>query len=514
MADDLLERLAKLSPEKRTRLLAALSSANEKGRDFLPLRRRVATEAPLTNIQQQWWFLDQLDPEAPTGAVPHAFSLDGPLNAAAVQQALDEVCRRHAIRSTVFRTDEADLPVQRVEGSAPLRFPLLELSGLDTELQEVWSFRPAQLTISRPFTPSQGRLFRAGLARMSQCKHVGFLAVHHFVSDGWSVGVVVDEFCRLYAEFSTGRPSPFSELSIRYTDFAAWEHDRLQGERLEKDLGFWRELLSDPPDPPQPPSDFLRPAMLTGEMHTTSVEWRAAELRQIRELATRFHVTLFTVLLTAFNALLARWSGQLDILVGTPMANRPSSRLEGVVGFFVNFGTLRTNLSDDPSLEDLARRVSSHLNDILQFAHVPFPMVLKAIGSQSGRERLRLHKAWFQLHDLPPVRSPAPGLTLQSCFGGHERLRFDAGAGSEEVELAMYSWQTDENLVTNIEGSVDVFTDNTVKGVGDYFRTLVNLMVSAPDTRLSELPALPPSMAGAADAPETITQSYCEEGEI
>ena len=337
-----LQPAALTAEEKRARLAELLRAKAGPLRQF-----------PLTFAQQRLWFLDQLEPGNTAYNIISALRMAGPLDTGAMERAVADLLRRHEPLRTVFRT-AAGQPVQVVLPFLEPRIPVEPVDAAEGER------KPAALRIvaeeqARPFDLAKGPLFRARMLRLGEDDHVLVLAMHHIVTDGWSIGVLYRELCASYAAYVAGREPELAPLPIQYADYAVWE--RAQAGRMEEQLAYWRTTLRGAPALLDLPLDRLRPAIQTHAGGMVRLVHPPEFGETMRALAQRLEVTPFMVILAAFYALLARWSGQDDIVVGTPTAGRSRKETEGLVGFFINTIALRTRLDGDPTFAELVERV-------------------------------------------------------------------------------------------------------------------------------------------------------------
>src|SRR3990172_6659534 len=312
-------------------------------------------DPPLSIPQQRLWFLEQLEPGSPTYNIAAAYRVTGRLNVAALEWSLASMVRRHESLRTAFPSVEGQ-PRQVISPGVALTLPVVDLRERPELEREGKVQRKALEEARQPFDLAQGPLLRVKLLRLAEAEHVLLLTVHHMVFDVWSVGVFRRELATLYQAFSSGKSSPLTELPIQYADFGYWQRQWLQGEVLESQLAYWKQQLDGiphglelPTDRPRPPVQAFRgayqsrvlPESLSGALKTRSQQ---------------ADVTLFMVLLAAFQTLLYRYTGQTDIVVGSPIANRTRAELEGLIGFFVNTLVMRTDVSGDPSFRELLAR--------------------------------------------------------------------------------------------------------------------------------------------------------------
>ncbi|HEY0096488.1 MAG TPA: condensation domain-containing protein, partial [Archangium sp.] len=335
---DIQKRLAALPPEKRELLLRKLGKAAPQA--AITSRPRNGSSFPLSFTQQRLWFLDQLEPGSALYNIPTALRVEGALNALVLERSLEEVVRRHESLRTLFRSEEGQA-AQVVLPAPRLPLNVVDLRELPATEREEEAQRLVNAEAIRPFDLARGPLLRTLLLQLGDQDHVLLLTVHHIVSDGWSMDVLIRELVMLYMTFSAGKPSPLPELPIQYVDYASWQRERLQGEALEKQLAYWRQQLGGAPRLLELPTDRPRPAVQSTRGANQPVQLTRASSEALMALCTREGVTPFMALLAAFQVLLHRYSGQDDICVGTPIAGRDRSELEELIGFFANTLVLR-----------------------------------------------------------------------------------------------------------------------------------------------------------------------------
>src|SRR6185369_8656794 len=317
---------------------------------------------PLSFAQQRLWFIDQLEPNTSLYNMPALLRAEGPLDPEVLALCLGEIVRRHETLRTVFTTLDG-LPMQVIRPPFPVQLPLVDLSGLPEPEREALALTLAAEEITLPFDLTRDRLLRGVLVRLTAEDHVAAMTMHHMASDGWSIGVLVREVTALYAAFSEdpeGRTSPLPELPVQYADFAVWQQSWLQGEVLDGEIAFWRRQLSDLPPLLELPTDRPRPGVQSfrGTLHEVRMPLELT--RRMNALSRREGATLFMLLLAGFQVLMARYSRQEKLALGTPVAGRNRTEVEGLIGFFVNTLVLRGDLTGDgpgaPSFLELIGR--------------------------------------------------------------------------------------------------------------------------------------------------------------
>ncbi len=432
---------------------------------------------PLSFSQQRLWFIDQLEPGSPLYNIPVALRVEGPLQAAVLALCFGEIVRRHEVLRTVFAAPEGE-PVQVILRATPFELPLVDLACLP-DLSAL-----AAAEAARPFDLTSGPLLRGTLLRMAPEDHVVLLTMHHIVSDGWSMGLLVREVAALYAAFAEGRPSPLPELPVQYADFAVWQRSRLRGEVLESEISWWRRQLADLPPLLELPTDRPRPAVLSFRGATRPVRLPAGLTWQAQALSRREDATLFMVLLAAFQALLARWSGQPDLAVGTPIAGRNRTEIEGLIGFFVNTLVLRGDLSGKPTFRELLGRVRE--TSLSAYAHqdVPFEKLIQEISPERSLAHTPLFQVMLALQNAPVTALEIRSLRLRPVSGAGTTAKFD-------LLLSLDEWNG--GLLGSAEHATDLFDAATIDRLTGHFERLLTAALEAPDLAVSDLPLLPDS---------------------
>jgi len=431
---------------------------------------------PASFAQQRLWFLSQLVPENPFYNVSAAVRLCGQLNIAALEQTFNEIGRRHESLRTTFAVVEEQL-TQVITPNLNLPLSIVDLQAVPASEREIAVKRLATEEAQRPFDLTVGPLLRVKLLKLNETEYVLLLILHHIVSDGWSMGVLIGELSALYAAFSLGKPSPLPELPIQYADFAHWQREWLQGEVLESQLAYWRQQLADisvlnlPSDRPRPPVQSYRGA-------TQPIELPQHLTKALFVLSQQEGVSLFMTLLAAFQTLLYRYTGQEDIAVGSPIANRNRSELEGLIGFFVNSLVLRTDLSSNPTFRELLGRVREVALGAYAHQDLPFEKLVQELHPQRDLSRHPLFQVAIALQNTPQEALELPGLKLN---------QFEFDSGTARLDLEFHLWQSPEGLKGQITYSTDLFEQTTIARMLGHFQTLLEGIVANPEQRLSEL---------------------------
>ena len=378
----------------------------------------------LSYAQQRLWFIHQLDPVSPAYNVPLAVRLTGHLDIAALSATLTEVIRRHESLRTTFAVYD-DQPRQVIHPPTPLNLVITDLTSLAAVEREGEALRLAEEEACLPFDLAGGPLLRLRLLRLSEEEHVLLVTMHHIVSDGWSMGVLVREVGLLYPALCAHAESPLEELAIQYADYAVWQREWLSGEVLEQQLRYWREQLAGAPAVLELPSDRVRPAVQSfrGSDQPFVVSERLTAA--LKEMSQREGVTLFMTLLAAFKALLYRYTGQADIVVGSPIAGRNFVETEELIGFFVNTLVLRTDLSGDPTFRDLVGRVKEVALGAYLHQDVPFEKLVEELQPERHTSHSPLYQVMFELQNAPLGGLELPGVNLELMAAENATAKFD-----------------------------------------------------------------------------------------
>ncbi|HEV2707211.1 MAG TPA: amino acid adenylation domain-containing protein [Pyrinomonadaceae bacterium] len=435
---------------------------------------------PLSFAQQRLWFLDQLEPGNPIYNLPTALRLRGALDVEALRRTLNEIVRRHEPLRTVFREKEGEV-VQVILPEQLVEMPLLNLSSLTEAEREREAERLARAEAQRGFDLSRGPQLRATLLQLSTEEHLLLFTMHHIISDGWSSGVLVREVATLYEAYAQGKESPLPELPVQYADYAVWQRDWLQGEVLTKQLAYWKKQLDGSPALLEFPTDYQRPAALTFRGAVLGVELSAQLTEELRALARREGVTLYMILLAAFQTLLSRYTGQQDIVVGSPIANRQRREIEPLIGFFVNTLVLRTDLSGNPSFRQLLKRVQEVTLGAYTHQDIPFEMLVEELQPERNLAFTPLFQMMFALQNAPGDELKLPGLALS---------RLDVWGGTTHFDLTLQLEESAQGLTGVVEYSVELFREETIRRLTRQLQTLLESIVADPDAPLSALPLL------------------------
>ncbi|HEV2736504.1 MAG TPA: amino acid adenylation domain-containing protein, partial [Longimicrobiaceae bacterium] len=432
---------------------------------------------PLSFAQERRWFLDRLQPGSASYNVPQALRLGGVLDRAALERALGEIVRRHEALRTVFGEVEGS-PVQVVRPFGGFVLPVEDLSGLGEAEREAQVERRAADEGARPFDLDAGPLFRAALLRLGEQEHVLLLCMHHIVSDGWSMGVLFRELSALYTAYREGSESPLEELPVQYADYAVWQRRRLRGEALERQLGYWRDRLAGAPELLELPTDRPRPATRTFR-GATERAWLGMEvLEELRALSQREGATLYMVVLGAFQALLSRYAGSEDVVVGSPVAGRARGEVEGLIGFFVNTLVLRTDLGGDPGFHELVGRVRTAALGAYEHQEVPFERLVAELRPERSLSHSPLFQVSFSLDNAEGTGVGLPGLEV-----GEVGTQFDFS----KFDLSLGLTATAQGLRAGLTYRTDLWEAATMQRLLGHLVRIMEQVAAGPERRLSEL---------------------------
>jgi amino acid adenylation domain-containing protein/thioester reductase-like protein len=441
---------------------------------------------PLSFAQERLWFLNQLEPDSAAYNIPAAMHLRGSLDGVALERSLNEIVQRHAVLRTTFVTVEGQ-PVQVVAPNLTLVIPVVDLQGLSEKQREIETLRIATEEAQRLFN-LQGPLLRGTLLQLDEADHVVLFTMHHIISDGWSMGVLVRELAVLYEALSKGKSvsgeaarTLLPELPIQYTDFALWQRQWLQGRVLESQLAYWKQQLSNAPAVLELPTDRPRPAVQTNRGATQFLALSKSLTEALKTLSQQESVTLFMALLAALKVLLHRYTQQDDIVVGTPIANRNRSETEGLIGFFVNTLVLRTQFSSNLSFQKLLEQVREVALGAYAHQDLPFEQLVTELQPERNLSHNPLFQVMFVFQNVPTESLELPGLTLNP-------LEFDNKTANFDLTLSMV--ETEQGLRGALEYNTDLFEATRITRMLSHFQLLLEGIVANPNQRLSELPLL------------------------
>jgi amino acid adenylation domain-containing protein len=434
---------------------------------------------PASLAQRRLWFLDRLSPEAFYLNVPHGLRLRGELAVPALRLALARIVDRHEPLRTTFETRDGQ-PVQRIAPPGPLRLPGIDLTALPAERRETEARRLATGEAERPFDLAVGPLFRAVLVDLGAADHLLVFTPHHLIFDGGSMEVLFRELATLYGAFSRGLPSPLPPLPVRFVEFAEWQRRTLAGERLETQLAWWRHRLAGLPTLDLP-LDHPRPATprFRGSWRTATTPGLTGRLEG---LGRKLGATPYLVLLAGFAALLSRLSGQEDVAIGSPVANRSRPEIEGVIGFFANTLVMRTDLGGDPPFSQLLARVREGALGAWAHQDLPFELLVEELAPERHLSLHPLFQVVFSLQDLPPGFD-LPGLEARLFEFEADVAHFDLTLVATHLGASL-----GDDLALTLSYKRDLFEPPAVLRLLEQLGALLDAAVAAPETTVRDLP--------------------------
>ncbi|HYU33835.1 MAG TPA: amino acid adenylation domain-containing protein [Thermoanaerobaculia bacterium] len=450
---------------------------------ILPVPRNVAGgELPLSFAQQRLWFLDQLEPGSPAYNIAFAVRLTGEVAPALLARIFAEVARRHEALRTTFASRDGR-PVQVISPISRPDLPVVDLSHLPEAEREAQALSLAVEEARRPFDLQRGPVLRLALVRLTESDWLLLMTLHHIVSDGWSMGVLLREIAALYPAFSQGQPSPLPELPVQYADYACWQREWLQGDVLEGQLAFWRHRLAGAQAVLELPTDRPRPPVQTFRGASRPVALSPALSQEIRELCRLQEATPFMALLAAWAVLLGRHAGQDDVLTGSPIAGRNRREIEDLIGFFVNTLVLRSDLSGKPSFSTLLARVRATALDAYAHQDVPFERIVEVVVTERDLSRSPLFQVLFAVQNAPAGTLRLPGLVLAPVEVESRIAKFD---------LSLILSEGPDGIAGGLEHNTDLFDGSTAERLLARFEVLLAAAVADPARPVAELPLLLP----------------------
>ncbi|HEX2093151.1 MAG TPA: amino acid adenylation domain-containing protein, partial [Longimicrobiaceae bacterium] len=442
---------------------------------------RDGSPLPLSFAQQRLWFIDRLEPGSAAYNLPAALRVRGRLDLRALERALSEVVRRHESLRTRFPTRGGE-PVQQVDPARPVRLPLVDLSGLAGAAREDELTRLARREARRSFDLAAGPLLRAHAVRLGEADTAIFLTLHHIVSDGWSTGILVREVSALYAACSRGEEARLPEPPVQYPDYAAWQREWLQGETLERQLGYWRERLSGTPPLLELPTDRPRPAVMSGAGARAGFEVGEETAAGLRALSRREGATLFMTLLAGWQVLLARYAGTEDVVVGTPIAGRTRVETEGVIGFFVNTLALRGEVGREASFRELLKQVRETTLGAYQHQDLPFEKLVEELVPERSLSHMPLFQVMFSLQNNQRGELRLGDAELEELEAAEVPAKFDLTLTLDEAG--------DAGLGGTLEYAAALWEPATTARMAEHYLTLLAGVVADPGAQVHDLPLM------------------------
>jgi len=420
----------------------------------------------LSYAQQRLFFLDHLTPDNPTYNMPSALRLKGPLDHEAFREALDRLVERHESLRTTFTMEEGE-PRQVIQQIAQADLDEVDLTHLAEQEREQEARELAQDDALQPFNLEEGPLFRARLIRLHEDDHILLFNMHHIISDGWSVTVLIREFSMLYDAISQGADVQLGPLEVQYADFAQWQRGWLSGEELQRQTQYWKKEIGINPEPLELPLDHPRPAVQTTNGASSEIHIDAGIANRLKEISRENGATLYMTLLAAFQALLHKYSAQENVLVGSPIANRTRKETENIIGFFVNTLVLKARFDEDPAFKELIGQVRR--NTLNAYAHqdLPFEQLVETLQPERDMSHSPVFQTMF-------VWQNTPGISNATGFGDLTIEALEAESKTAKYDLSLIMMEDGEGLLAEFEYNSDLFEPATIRRMQRHFNALLS----------------------------------------
>jgi amino acid adenylation domain-containing protein len=436
---------------------------------------------PLSFAQQRLWFLNQYEPDSSAYTIVDTREFSFDLDIPAFEASITEIVRRHSALRTIFQTDDTNQPIQIILPPTSFKLQVIDLEEVPAEDKEEEAQKRVTQQTQIPFDLSSGPLFRIVLFHLEPERHWLLLIFHHIISDGWSTGLFLNELQILYEAFRQGEPSPLPDLAIQYSDFALWQRRKYDFQTLHTKIDFWKEKLKSPLPILELPGDRQRPAFMTFHGATQRSMLPPGLTEKLRQLGNQLEVTPFMLLLAAFKALLFRYSGQEDIIIGTPTANRSQVEIEPLIGLFVNTLAMRTDLSGNPTFSELVARVRETSLAAFSNQEVPFEMIVEAIHPPRDTSHSPIFQIFFILQNTPARASQGNDLRPKQVKIDKQSAKFD---------LTLEIWHDLNGLFYEFEYNTDLFKPATIDRFTSHYQTLLETVCTNPQAHIAEISLL------------------------
>jgi amino acid adenylation domain-containing protein len=448
-----------------------------------PIRRRGGdTDLPLSSAQQRLWMLHQLEPHSAVYNVPMGLRLTGQLQAAALEQALNNIVARHETLRTTF-SHKQGIPVQVVQPAAPLTLATVDLQSIPHEVREQHLHGLLASESRKAFDLAQGPLLRAVLYKLSLEEHLLLVNMHHIASDGWSIPIFMKEMAQFYSACVQGEKAVLPELSVRFTDYAAWQQESLNGSVLKEQLAFWKKQLAGVPEALELPGARRRPAVSSHAGVQHDFDLPVQDVVRLRQIAISGNTTPFMVFLAAFQVLLFRYTGQNDIVVGSPISGRTRVETEALIGFFVNTLVLRTSVSGNLTFRDLLKRTKETVLSASANQDLPFERIVEELQPERDLGQTPLFQIMFAFESQTGPQWPVPSLRIR-------QEKMDVGMAKFDLTLSIT--ETADGISGGFEYAADLFDREAILALESHYRTLLHWIAENPDQVVAELPMLLP----------------------
>ncbi|QBD82929.1 amino acid adenylation domain-containing protein [Ktedonosporobacter rubrisoli] len=432
-------------------------------------------QIPLSFAQERLWFLSELEPKSPAYNIPFALRLRGQLRISALEASFNALVERHEILRTALKTQEG-MPFQVISPEFTFNIPVITLEATTSEGQEHEIYALAMEEARSPFDFTRSTLVRVKLLRRNQYEHILLLTLHHCIADAWSIGILAQELSELYNATLEEREAQLPALALQYADYALWQREWLQGTVLEQQLAYWRSLLGDAPLVLELPLDYPRPALQVLEGAGCAINLSEALTGRLKSISVKEGVTLFMTLLAAFQVLLLRYTGQEDLIIGTPVAGRTRHDTEDLIGCFVNTLPLRVSLAGDPSFGALLARVRESCLESFRHQELPFERIVEAVQPARSMSHHPLFQVMFSLQNAPAGDLHLAGLNVEALTLSNPTTKFD---------LTLVLAEAPEGLNGILEYNTHLFARSTIENIARHFVSLLEEIALAVDKPVS-----------------------------
>ncbi|MCP5062018.1 MAG: amino acid adenylation domain-containing protein, partial [Ignavibacteriae bacterium] len=429
------------------------------------LPRENVTDISLSFAQERLWFLDQLEPNSPFYNIPESYRLKGEIDFTILQKCFNDISNRHEILRTYFTSSDGT-PSQIIQGSLEIEMPIIDLSLKSESERERESERIISEETKTPISINELPLFRIKIIKLSDDDHVFLMTIHHIISDDWSTKVIVQELGVLYESYIKRMNPPIVELSIQYADYSIWQREWLKGKVLESHIDYWKNKLSGVPSLLELPTDYPRPKTQTFNGDFTSFKLSDEVSKQLSLLSKEEGATVFMVLLAAFKILLFKLSGQNDICIGTPSANRNREEIESLIGFFVNTLTIRTDCSNNPSFKELIGRIKESTLGAYAHQDLPFEYIVDAVKPERNLSHSPIFQVMFVYQNVEGKSEERnTKLSIEPVESHSKTSKFD---------LTLFMVDSGDEVGGAFEYNTDLFTKSTIDNFIEYFTFILN----------------------------------------
>jgi len=431
---------------------------------------------PASYGQKRMWFLDQFEPGSPYYNIPVAFKIKGRFEEDLFIKTINKIVDRHESIRTVFKNIKGE-PQQVIYPELNINIPVIDLSANDEKSIDNEVTKLATNEARAPFNLATGPLFRVKILTISNVEHIVLITMHHIISDGWSMGILVGEITSIYSSFLSNKPDELSELEIQYADYSEWQNEYLKGEVLNEQLDYWKKKLGNSNSLLELPTDRSRQAIYTNNGSSYHGTISGVVINGLRKLCNNENSTLFMSLVAAFNVLLYRYSGQKDINIGTPIANRTNKDIEKIIGLFINTLVLRTDLSANPTFRDLLKQVRTNNLEAFEHQDLPFEMLVDAIQPERNMSYAPLFQVMIILQNNPIQATQLSELEISM-------VPVDMGTSTSDITFSLSTGPDGANC--SIEYNTDLFDESTISRMFNDFSNLIANIIKEPDKRISE----------------------------